>query len=121
MPTKIDTAVIKKVNMDILDKFSKKFELKIAIKAEIKQPKVDECKKLALNVEMNVCDTESDVLKIQIDSMFVFELDEIPSDYEAFATDNCIPIIRDYLFDKIDVFLDEMGYSKLELSKENFN
>lgn len=121
MSAKIDSVILKKVNMNIAENIEKKFELKIAMSVKIKPPKDEKSYDLALDISFNVNDAKNEIIDIDIESMFVFKLNSIPSNYQEFVTDNCVPIARSYLFDKIDSFLEEMGYEKLELSQAALN
>ena len=104
-------------NIYVSQNLSKKFELNLQCKAEIKTPNDENDKSILLNIELNVS-TKNEDLKIQFISDIVFELDQLPDDYNEIAEQKLIPMARESLLYSLDEMLVIMGYNKMELYRK---
>ncbi len=91
------------------------FNLRIECKAKINPPKNKEDNTALLIMNVKVFDPDNEV-KIECETYFIFEFDEIPSDYDGAAIDICAPIAQERVFSIIDTVLENLGYPKLNLS-----
>lgn len=104
-------------NIFISQNLSKKFELNIGCKAKVKTSKNEEEKSVLLNIELNI-GTKDEELKIELVSDIIFELDQLPDDYNEIAEQKLVPMAKEALLNSLDEMLVVMGYNKMELAKK---
>lgn len=104
-------------NIFISPNFSKLIELRMDCKAKMKTSKNEEDKSVLLNVELNI-GTNDENLKMNIMSNTIFELEQLPEDYEEIAEQKLVPMARETLLNSLDEMLVVMGYNKMELAKK---
>lgn len=104
-------------NIFISPDLAKRLEIGMECKAGIKTPKDKDDKSILLNVELNIS-TKDEKLKIYFVSNIIFELEELPDDYDEIAEYKLIPMAKDSLLNSLDEMLVIMGYKKMELAKK---
>lgn len=104
-------------NIFISQDISKKLELNMECKAQMKTSRNEEDKSVLLNIELNI-GTKDDKLRIELVSDTIFELDLLPNDYNEIAEQKLVPMARETLLNSLDEMLLVMGYSKMELAKK---
>lgn len=55
---------------------------------------------------------------MELVSDIVFELDQLPDDYNTIAEHKLVPMAMEPLLDSLDNILVAMGYNKMELAKK---
>lgn len=93
-----------------------KFEVRVACKAQMRQAKEEDEKSVLLVVKLNV-DTKDKKMQIKLDSEFIFNMEEIPDDYDELAEKTLIPMAKKSLLDSLDQMLLVMGFNKMNLGK----
>lgn len=101
----------------ISQKISAKFGLGIKCQIEMKTPKDQDEKSVLLKIKMNI-DSEDEKVKIELLSDVIFELNELPDDYNNIAESILVPMARDSLLNSLDDILVVMGYNKMGLAKK---
>lgn len=101
----------------ISQNLSKKFELGMECKAKMKTSKDEEDKSVLLNIELNI-GSKGEELKMELVSDIIFELDQLPDDYNTIAEQKLVPMARENLLNTLDDILVAMGYRKMELAKK---
>lgn len=114
---KIVRQKIVSANIIVSRKSLKSLEIGVECRAKVKKPHDEEDSSVLLNIELNVS-TKNDDLKIEFDSDTIFELDQVPDDYDKTAEQILIPIARTRLFEKLDEILVNMGYEKMKLAEK---
>lgn len=114
---KIINQKISSSNIFISQNLSKKFELSMECRAKIKTSKDENDKSILLNIELNI-GSKDEELKIKLVSDTVFELDQLPDDYNIIAEQKLVPMARETLLNSLDDILVVMGYNKMELAKK---
>lgn len=95
----------------------KRLEVSVECRAKLKTPGEQDNKSVLLNIELSV-GAKNDDLKIEFDADTIFELDQIPDDYNMIAEQKLIPLARTVLFEKLDEMLVSMGYEKMKLAEQ---
>lgn len=106
-----------KVHIDIAHDLSGGFKLKAESKVQVRAPKKEEKTGLVL-IETFIKTPDSDGMEIVINAEFVFEFDKVPSDYNSFIEERCVPLAQEEVFKSLDEILIRMGYKKLELAEK---
>lgn len=114
---KIINQKISSSNIFISQNLSKKFELSMECRAKMKTSKNEDDKSVLLNIELNI-GSKDEELKMELVSDIVFELDQLPDDYNAIAEQKLVPMARATLLNSLDDILVVMGYNKMELAKK---
>lgn len=104
-------------NIYISSNLSKKFELSMECRAKMKTSKIAEDNTVLLNVELNITSKDEE-LRVKLVSDIVFELDQLPDDYDEIAEQKLVPKAREILLNSLDDMLVIMGYSKMELAQK---
>lgn len=104
-------------NIFISQNLTKKFELNMECRAKVKNSKNPEDNSVLLNMELNI-GTKNEELKIALVSDIIFQLEQLPDDYNEIAEHKLIPMAREFLLNTLDEILLVMGYSKMELAKK---
>lgn len=104
-------------NIVISQDLSKRFELNMECRADMKTSKNEEDKSVLLNIELNI-GTKDEKLKMELVSDMVFELDFYPDDYNEIAEHKLVPMAKEILLNSLDEMLVIMGYDKMELAKK---
>jgi hypothetical protein len=104
-------------NISISQDLTKRFELNMECRAKMKTPKNEEDKSVLLNIEL-IIETKDEELKIEFASDFIFELDQLPDDYNELAEQKLVPMARESILNSLDDILVIMGYNKMELAKK---
>lgn len=105
-------------NIYISQNLSKKFELSMECRAKMKTSKNEEDKTVLLNIELNI-GSKDEELRMELVSDIVFELNQLPDDYNEIAEQKLVPMAREMLLNSLDDMLVVMGYSKMELAQKN--
>lgn len=114
---KIIKQKISSSNIFISQNLSKKFELNMECRAKIKTSKDEDDKSVLLNIGLNI-GSKDEELKMELVSDIVFELDQLPDDYNSIAEQKLVPMARAALLNSLDDILVIMGYNKMELAKK---
>lgn len=114
---KIEKYRITSSNIHISEKLSKVSNLSVESKAMLKMPKDKENETVLLNVELNLRSAD-DEIRMNMVSDIIFELSQLPDDYNEVAEHALVPMARDLLLNLIDNMLEIMGYNKMELAKK---
>ena len=112
--------VIRKIisaNIYISQNLSRKFELSMECRAKMKTSKNEEDKTVLLNIELNI-GSKDEELRMELVSDIVFELNQLPDDYNEIAEQKLVPMAREMLLNSLDDMLVVMGYSKMELAQK---
>lgn len=104
--------------IDISPDLKNNIDLAMECRAKIKPPKNENDNSILLNMELLI-HTKEDELKIKMVSNFIFELEQIPEQYDELAEKKLVPIARKELLDNLDEILVIMGYNKMNLSSKN--
>lgn len=104
-------------NIFISDNISKKFELGMECRAKMKTAKDEDDRTILLNVELNI-NAKEEELKIVLISDVVFELEQLPEDFNEIAEKKLVPMATENLLNSLDEMLVIMGHSKMELAKK---
>ena len=108
---------ITRFDIHISPNLAKKFEANLECRAKVKTPKNKEDNSILLDIELNIR-TKDENLIVKLGSDTIFELDQLPDDYEVIAEQKLVPMARGALLDSLDDMLVIMGYSKMELAKK---
>ena len=100
-------------NIYISQNLSKKFELSMECRAKMKTSKNEEDKTVLLNIG-----SKDEELRMELVSDIVFELNQLPDDYNEIAEQKLVPMAREMLLNSLDDMLVVMGYSKMELAQK---
>lgn len=114
---KIEKWKIISANIYISQNLSKKFELSMECRAKMKTSKNEEDKTVLLNIELNI-GSKDEELRMELVSDIVFELNQLPDDYNEIAEQKLVPMAREMLLNSLDDMLVVMGYSKMELAQK---
>lgn len=114
---KIINQKISSSNIFISQNLPKKFELSMECRAKMKAAKDEDEKSVLLNIELNIGSKNED-LKIDLVSDIIFELEQLPDDYNTIAEQKLVPMARETLLNSLDDILIVMGYNKMELAKK---
>ncbi len=101
----------------ISQNLSKSFELRMECRAKMKTSKNEGKKNVLLNVELDI-DSKDEELKVELVSDIVFELNQLPDDYDVIAEQKLVPMARESLLNALDDILVVMGYNKMELARK---
>lgn len=112
----IDEKIISS-NIFISREIPKRFELNVECSAKLQTPRKKSDKTILLNMELNI-GTPNDELEVDFEADIIFELDQMPDNYNAVAEQNLIPLARASLFGKLDELLVIMGYEKMNLAEK---
>lgn len=116
--SEINYQIIKKrilgITIEISPSLASKFRLNIESKVQVKKPKIDQEEPIILLMKTQIRIPESDDFNISINSEFVIKIEDTA---DTIIEEVCIPSIQKELFDSLDNILLEMGYKKLELSR----
>ncbi len=104
-------------NIFISQNLANTFELSMECRAKMKTPKNEEDKSVLLNIELNI-DTKDEELRMNVVSHIIFELDQLPDDYNEIAEQKLVPMAREALLNSLDDMLVIMGYQKMQLAKK---
>lgn len=113
---KIINQKISSSNIFISRSLNKKFEISIECKAKLKTPKDEEDKTVLLNIQMNIGTTD-EKLKIELISDIVFEISQVPDDYNELAEKKLALMASEKVLNSLDDMLVVMGHKKMELAK----
>lgn len=111
---KIVTKRITSSNIYISENLDKNLNLNMKCKAQMRTPKKEESKSVLLNMELIVC-TKDEKLKIELVADIIFELEQLPEDYNEIAEKKLVPMAQKELLSSMDEMLVIMGYKKMEL------
>lgn len=114
---KIINKKITSSNIFISEKLSTKFELSMECRVKMKKSKDEDDKSVLLNMELNILSKDEE-LKIELISDIVFELEQLPDDYNTIAEQKLVPMARESLLNSLDDILIVMGYNKMELAQK---
>ena len=114
---KIEKYRITSSNIHISEKVSKVRNLSVESKAMLKMPKDKENETVLLNVELNLRSAD-DEIRMNMVSDIIFELSQLPDDYNEVAEHELVPMARDLLLNLIDNMLEIMGYNKMGLAQK---
>lgn len=103
-------------NIWIAGEPDEKLEINMDCKANLKTSKKLEEKNVLLNMQLDISAKEE--LKILLNADVVFELEQLPDDYEKVAERELVPMACEALLNSLDDMLVVMGYNKLELANE---
>ncbi|MGB4661460.1 MAG: hypothetical protein WBI07_19970 [Mobilitalea sp.] len=109
---------INKVHIDISQNLSGEFKLKAESKVQVKTPKEEEEKTALILIETSISIPDSDDINIILNAEYVSKFDGVPSDYNTFIEEKCIPLAQEALFKSLDNIIIEMGYEKLGLAEK---
>ncbi|MDD2957215.1 MAG: hypothetical protein PHE06_10690 [Lachnospiraceae bacterium] len=104
-------------NIFISRDLPKKIELSIESKSKLKISQNEEDKRVLLNIQINV-GTQDEELKIELISDVIFELSQIPDDYNEIAERKLVTMASEMLLNSLDEMLVVMGHKKMELAKK---
>ncbi len=111
---KIVTKRITSSNIYIPQNVDKNLKLAMKCKAQMKTPKKEGDKTVLLNMELAVC-TKDEKLNIALVADVIFELEQVPEDYNKVAEITLVPMAKEELLNSMDEMLVVMGYKKMEL------
>ncbi|MBQ7549441.1 MAG: hypothetical protein IJT03_07030 [Clostridia bacterium] len=87
-------------------------QLKIETKSRILPPNDKDNKTALFIIKAKINDVDAQDIEIVVTANIIFEFDEIPEDYNTVATDLCLKMAQQTVFEKIDNILMEMGFPK---------
>lgn len=105
-----------KTNVYISQNLAKKFEIAIECKARLKTSVNSMEKRVLLDIEMNLQSKDEEV-KVELAAETVFELDQLPDNYDEIAEQKMVPMAKESLLNSLDDILNIMGYKKMELAQ----
>ena len=108
---------IVKANIFVSRKLDKKCDVNVECKAEMKTSKEQENNSILLKLELRIT-TEDEKLQIELEADTIFELDQLPNDYDEIAEHKLVPSARDTLLKSLDEILITMGYYKMGLQEK---
>ena len=88
-------------NIYISQNLSRKFELSMECRAKMKTSKNEEDKTVLLNIELNI-GSKDEELRMELVSDIVFELNQLPDDYNEIAEQKLVPMAREMLLNSLD-------------------
>ncbi len=102
-----------KFKFDVTKKES--LQLQIQTDSTLHLPKNNEDKTVlyTINIKMNTVDSDEIIINITAD--VIFELDEIPEDYNVISEETCSPMAINAVFAKMDDIIEIMGYPKFNI------
>lgn len=117
----IDAKIIKQniisSNIFVSQNLDKSFKLNMKCEVKLRTPKDENNKSLLLEMKLDI-NSEDEKLKIQLVSNIIFELDDIPQDYDEIAEKKLIPMAQKALLNSLDDMLVIMGYNKIGLAEK---
>lgn len=113
---KIVTKRIISSNICISKGLSKNLNFNAKSKATLKTFNGGNKKNVLLNIELNICTAEEE-LKADFVSDIIFELEQLPNDYNELVQKKLVPMAQEELIGSMNDMLVIMGYPKLNLKK----
>lgn len=114
---KIVKEKIIRVNVEISRELLTHLELSMECRVNVKRPREKEDRSVLLNTKLKL-GTQNDDVNIVFDADTIFELTQIPDDYNKIAEQILVPMVKKSLLEKLDDILVSMGYEKMKLAEQ---